>query len=56
MNNKYETALIALSEILLDKENALQWKDTQLSLRDEHINNLKAKLEQIEKENKSTKG
>jgi len=45
---KYEKALIALSEILLDKNNALQWKDTQLELRDKEIENLKTKLEYIE--------
>ncbi len=48
MTNKYEKALIALSEILLDKENALQWKDTQLELRDKEIENLKTKLTYIE--------
>lgn len=48
MTKKYETALIALSEILLEKENALGWKDTQLELRNKEIDRLKAKLEYIE--------
>lgn len=48
MTNKYEKALIALSEILLEKENALQWKETQLELRDKEIENLKTKLTYIE--------
>lgn len=45
---KYEKALIALSEILLDKSNALSWKETQLELRDKEIEALKTKLEYIE--------
>lgn len=49
MTDKYEKALIALSEILLDKENALQWKDTQLELRDKEIESLKTKLKYIER-------
>lgn len=48
MTEKYEQALIALSEILLEKSNALQWKETQLSLRDREIEALKTKLEYIE--------
>lgn len=48
MREKYENALIALSEILLDKQNALLWKDTQLDLRNKEIETLKAKLEYIE--------
>lgn len=49
MADKYERALIALSEILVDKENALNWKDTQLELRDKEIERLKLLLESIEK-------
>ncbi len=48
MENKYDKALIALSEILLDKDNALSWKETQLELRDKEIENLKTKLAYIE--------
>lgn len=48
MKEKYEQVLIALSEILVDKDNALKWKDTQLELRDEQIKALKTKLEYIE--------
>lgn len=48
MTDRYEKALMALSEILLDKQNALQWRNTQLELRDKEIENLKTKLEYIE--------
>lgn len=48
MTNKYEEAVIALSEILLEKGNALSWKDTQLELRDREIEALKIKLAYIE--------
>ena len=48
MTDRYEKALIALSEILLDRQNALQWKETQLDLRDKEIEALKTKLEYIE--------
>ena len=48
MKGKYEQALIALSEILLEKDNALQWKTTQLDMRDKEIEALKTKLSYIE--------
>jgi hypothetical protein len=48
MKDKYFKALCILSEILLEKDNELSWKDTQLEMRDKEIDKLKVKVEYLE--------
>lgn len=48
MKDKYFKAICILSEILLEKDNELNWKDTQLELRDKEIDKLRTKVEYIE--------
>lgn len=48
MKNKYYDAICTLGEILLEQNNELKWKKTQLELRDKEIEKLKMKLEYIE--------
>lgn len=48
MQDKYFKAICALSEILLEKDNELSWRDTQLNIRDKEIEKLKVKLEYME--------
>lgn len=49
MKNKYYDAICALSEILLEQNNELNWKETQLDMKDNEIEKLKQKLVDIEK-------
>lgn len=49
MKNKYYDAICALSEILLEQNNELNWKETQLDMKDKEIEKLKQKLVDIEK-------
>lgn len=48
MKDKYFDAICILSEILLDRSNELNWKDTQLEQRDKEIEKLKTKVEYLE--------
>ena len=48
MKDKYFEAICVLSEMLLDSRNELNWKDTQLDMRNKEIEKLKTKLEYIE--------
>lgn len=48
MKNKYYDAICILGEILLEQNNEIKWKETQLDMRDEEIKKLKQKLEVIE--------
>lgn len=48
MNDKYFGAICVLGEMLIEKNNELKWKKTQLELRDKEIEKLKTKLEYIE--------
>lgn len=48
MKNKYYEAICTLSEILLEKNNEMKWKETQLEMRDKEIEKLKQKLAAIE--------
>ena len=42
MKNKYYDAICALSEILLEQNNELNWKETQLDMKDNEIEKLKS--------------
>lgn len=48
MKNKYYEAICTLGEILLEQNNELKWKETQLDMRDKEIEKLKQKLAAIE--------
>lgn len=48
MQNKYHEAICTLGEILLQQNNELKWKETQLDMRDKEIEKLKQKLVAIE--------
>lgn len=48
MNNKYYDAICVLGEMLIESKNELNWKITQLEMRDKEIEKLKLKLEYIE--------
>ena len=47
-DNKYFKAICALSEIILEKDNELNWRDTQLENRNKEIETLKVKMEILE--------
>ena len=48
MNDKYYEAIAVLSELIIERNNELKWKQTQLDMRDKEIEKLKTKLEYIE--------
>lgn len=48
MKNKYYDAICILGEILLEQNNELKWKETQLDMRDKELEKLKQKLVTIE--------
>lgn len=48
MKNKYYDAICVLGEILLEQNNEMKWKETQLEIRDEELEKLKQKLAAIE--------
>lgn len=49
MKEKYFEALCAIGEVLIDVKNEGDWKDTQLTMKNEEINKLKEKIKEIEK-------
>lgn len=48
MQDKYYEAICVLGEMLIERNNELKWKQTQLDMRDKEIEKLKTKLEYIE--------
>lgn len=48
MKHKYYDAICILGEILLEQNNEIKWKETQLDMRDKEIEKLKQKLAVIE--------
>lgn len=48
MKDKYFEAICVLAELIIEKNNELKWKQTQLEMRDKEIEKLKTKLEYIE--------
>ena len=48
MNDKYQTAICILAEMLLELKNDNQWKNTSLENREKEIERLKTKVEYLE--------
>lgn len=48
MEEKYINAICVLGEMLINRNNELKWKETQLDMRDKEIEKLKMKLDYIE--------
>lgn len=48
MNNKYQRAVCLLSEILVETNKELKWKEDLLAVKNKEIEKLKTKLEYIE--------
>jgi hypothetical protein len=48
MKDKYFEAICVLGEMIIEKNNELKWKQTQLEMRDKEIEKLKTKLDYIE--------
>lgn len=48
MEEKYINAVCVLGEMLINRNNELKWKETQLEMKDKEIEKLKLKLEYIE--------
>lgn len=48
MEDKYINTICVLGEMLINRNNELKWKDTQLDMRDKEIEKLKMKLDYIE--------
>lgn len=48
MKDKYYEAICVMSELIIERNNELKWKQAQLDMRDKEIEKLKTKLDYIE--------